>query len=115
MEKKPLRILLELLECALGFGDNEEVESAANELLACVKNDLFTLTWAENGKYETFESTYPESIEGRLHQVPYDSKVVRLSRSCGHCGNRESIAHSSGTTSENVKWVLQRLQEAKER
>lgn len=114
---KPIRSLLEQLELAVKLGSHEELESAANELLATVKYDSFKLTWAENGNYEEYTSIYPENIERRLRQIPYDTKVCRLSRTCGHCGNTESIAHSSGHVNqyyENVKYVLQKLETVKE-
>lgn len=114
---KPFRILIEQIELALKFNSSEDLESACNELLAHTKTDEFNLTWAENGKYEQFSSKYPVNVEVRLRKIPYDSKVVRLSRTCGHCGQIESIAHSSGHvngTYGNVQLVLGQLQKIEE-
>lgn len=111
---KPFRILIEQIELALRFGSSEDLESACNEMLSVTKEDSFKLTWFENGKYEEFSSKYPANVEVQLRKIPWDTKVCRLSRTCGHCGTVESIAHSSGTNYKNAKFVLQKLETIEE-
>lgn len=112
-----LRSLLEQLELDLKLGDREALESSVQRLLATVKWDEYRLTWAENGNYEFYNSVYLENIFEKLWKIPYDSKVVRLSRICGHCQKMESLAHSSGHVNgeyANVRHVLNVLETIEE-
>jgi hypothetical protein len=106
---KPLRSLLEQLELAVKLGSHEELESAANELLATVKCDLFHLVWRQASPPDQtveYYSEYLEKIEMKMREIPEKPFSVRLYRECGHCGHEKQLITTAGYLGDNVRKAL---------
>lgn len=111
-----LRSLLEQLELAVKFGSAQDLESAANKLLANAKYDQFTgyIKKATYGPREQIvESANPVVAFEKLSQYRgKDLAGASIHITCGHCGSSHKMVSSTGDWgAHHIDYVLDNFPE----